>query len=234
MNALLDRCLSFIESQMRPEKSDGLKGEAGKCAITVSRQSGCGAHVFAEKLMEILQVQRAQNGHPWVIFDRELVEAVLRDHGLPSRLARFMPEDRVSRLNDIIEDIFSLHPPTEILVRQTAETVLRLADFGNVIILGRGASVITAKLPHVLSVRLVAPLERRVAHMLQFDQLERNDAIERIKHEDDGRRRYLKKYFGKDIDDPLLYDVVVNTESISLDDAAWMIGHLAATHRKAF
>ena len=156
------------------------------------------------------------------------MEAVLQDHHLPSRLAAFMPEDRVSRLNDIIQELFSLHPPVETIVRQTAETILRLAELGNVIILGRGANIITARLPQVLHLRLIGSVEQRLAHIEHFDKLSRKEALQRIKREDGGRRRYLKKYFRKEIDDPLLYHLVVNTDFLSLHEAALMAGKLAS------
>ena len=49
-------------------------------------------------------------------------------------------------------------------------------------------------------------------------------AEEFLKTEDEGRKSYLKNYFGKNIDDPLLYDLVINTDLISYEEAAHMIG----------
>ena len=80
---------------------------------------------------------------PWTLFDRDLVQKVLEDHRLPSRLARFMPEDRISGLQDIMDELFGLHPPFLSLVHRTTETILRLADQGNVILIGRAGNVIT-------------------------------------------------------------------------------------------
>ena len=45
--------------------------------------------------------------------------------------------------------------------------------------------------------------------------------------EDHYRRRYLKKYFNQNPDDPLLYDLVINTDSISYEEAAHLIGNAA-------
>ncbi len=226
----LDRCFSFINCQLQAPKPSRV-GDAGfvKC-VTVSRQSGCGALVFAEALAAWLQSHLPHSAVPWTIFDRTLMEAVLQDHHLPSRLAAFMPEDRVSQMHDIIEDLFSLHPPTETLVRQTSETILRLAELGNVIILGRGANIITARVPWALHVRLVGSVERCVAHMQVFDKLNEKDALARIEREDGGRRRYLKRYFGKDIDDPLQYHLVINTDWVTLPHAAAIVGDLALKH----
>jgi cytidylate kinase len=138
-----------------------------------------------------------------------------------------MPEDRVGHLNDIIEDLFSLHPPTETLVRRTSETILHLAQLGNTIIVGRGANIITERLPGMLHVRLVGSLEHRLARFRQYDHLDRAEALKRIRREDGGRGRYIKEYFGKDVDDPLLYHFVINTDWVPLEAAARTIAAFA-------
>jgi hypothetical protein len=223
----LDRCFSFINCQLKPT-GPARGGERGPIhGVTISRQSGCGAHFFAEELAACLQARLAHGARPWTVFDRTLVEAVLQDHHLPARLASFMPEDQVGQLNDIIEDLFSLHPPTETLVRRASETILRLAQLGNAIIVGRGANIITARLPGMLHVRLIGSIEHRVAQIQQFDHLDRKEALRRMEREDGGRRRYLKRYFGKDIDNPLLYHVVINTDWAALEDAVKMVGAYA-------
>jgi len=229
----LNRCLSFINCQLQPHGLTPGDGPGFVRGVTVSRQSGCGGHVFAEELAACLQARLPQGVKRWTIFDRSLVEVVLRDHHLPAHLASFMPEDRVGQLNDIIEDLFSLHPPTETLVRRAAETILHLAELGHAIIVGRGGNVITARLPGMLHVRLVGSVERRVAHLQQFDHLDRKDALKRMAREDGGRCRYLKEYFGKDVDDPLLYHFVINTDWVTLKDAAKTVGAFALNHKAA-
>jgi hypothetical protein len=78
------------------------------------------------------------------VFDRNLVDKVLEDHDLPAQLARFMPEDRASELSNIMDGLFGLHPHSETLVRKTAETILHLAELGNVVVIGRGSNIVTA------------------------------------------------------------------------------------------
>jgi len=223
----LDRCLSFINSQFLPPTPAHGDETPFVHGVTVSRQSGCGALFFAEELAACLQARQPKGARPWTVFDRTLVEAVLRDHHLPARLASFMPEDRVGQLNDIIEDLFSLHPPAETLVRRASETILRLAQLGNAIIVGRGSNIITARLPGMLHVRLVGSLEHRIARFRQFDHLDRPEALRRIEREDGGRRRYVKEYFGKDVEDPLLCHFVINTDWVALETAARMMAAFA-------
>ena len=224
-HASAEQCLSFIHSQLQ---ASGRAGESAKKdvrrAVTISRQAGCGAGVVAEKLADYLHQPAAGNGGSWTVFDRNLIDKVLEDHNLPTRLAKFLPEDRISQLEDILADVFEVHPPSETIVYQSTETILRLADMGNAILIGRGGNIITAKLPHVLHVRLVAPFARRVEYAHQFYNLTGNEAHKFCLNQDRARERYLKKYFNANIDDPLLYHLVINTDLVGYDQAAQLIG----------
>jgi cytidylate kinase len=222
----LERCLSFINCQLQPAGKAAFSTNDGavRRAITISRLTGSGGHAVAERLARYLQEHSPENACPWTVFDKNLVEKVIEDHHLPKKLAKFMPEDRISEVSDTMDELFGLHPPSWTLVRQTADTILHLAQLGNVIIIGRGAHVITAKLDWVFHVRLVGSLERRVEYMQQMNKLSRKATLEFVCREDRGRRRYLKKYFGRDIDDPLLYHLIVNTDFVSFDEAARLIG----------
>jgi hypothetical protein len=221
-----ERCLTFINCQMQPPGTAGFLPRNGvsRRAVTISRQTGSGGHAIAEKLVDYLQKQSPKDMCPWTIFDRNLVERALEDHNLPQRLSRFMPEDRISEISDTMDELFGLHPPSWTLVRQVTDSILHLAQLGNVVIIGRGANVITAKMSSVFHVRLVASLDRRIEYLEQLRQVSRKAAAQFVEEEDRGRRRYLRKYFEKDIDDPLLYHLVINTDLVTFDEAAGMIG----------
>jgi Cytidylate kinase-like family len=221
----VEKCLAFINCQLKPgaQQTDG-HPHVARAAVTISRQAGCGALEVAAKLAAYLQPHTQRGAPAWTVFDRNLVEKVLEDHNLPQRIGKFMPENWISEIEDTIDELFGLHPPAWILVRQTAETILRLARMGNVIVIGRGSNIITAKLEHVFHARLVAPLEKRIVQIQKSDQLDRAGAIELIRREDRGRKRYLKRYYKKDVGDPLLYDLTINTGMVGFGEAARIIG----------
>jgi cytidylate kinase len=104
------------------------------------------------------------------------------------------------------------------------ETILKLAELGNVILIGRGANVVTAKLPHVFHVRLVGTLERRLIRVQEDHHLDRKAALPFLEKADRGRSRYVRKHFKAKIEDPLLYDMVINTDRIPCDLVAQVIG----------
>ena len=226
----VEHCTSFISSQFQSAGEAG--AETGvRRAVTISRQAGCGALVVAEKLARYLQEHSPKNARPWTVFDRNLMEKVLEDHDLPARLAQFLPEDRVSHLEDIMADLLKAYPSSQTVVRQTTETILKLASLGNVILIGRGGNVISARLPNMFHARLVAPLEQRVEHCHEFYRMTKTEARAFCRREDLGRKRYLKKYFHADIADPLLYHLVINTGLVTYDDAAKLIGDAVLNQR---
>jgi len=222
-----ERCLTFINCQLQPHGRSPtlLRPAIVRQAVTISRQAGCGALVIGQKVAEYLQNRSTTDAVPWTVFDRNLVQKVLEDHDLPKRLAGHMPEDRILQISDILEELCGLHPPSWYLVKQTADTILHLAELGNVILIGRASNIITSRLDYVFHVRLIGSLKKRLEHVQQFNQLNREQAMECIRSRDTGRRRYVKKYFHKDIDDPLLYHLVINTDLVPCEHAARIIGN---------
>lgn len=178
---------------------------------------------MADALLARLRDRARPGSSPWTVFDRNLVDRVLKDHDLPDRLAEFMPEDRVSEVADTLDELFGLHPSSWMLVRQTAETILHLAELGNVILIGRGANIITGRLDYAFHVRLVGSAQRRIEHAQEYLHVSREAAAEYVREKDLGRKRYVRKFYATNIDDPLLYHLVINTDRVSYGAAARMI-----------
>ena len=223
----LDQCLTFVNCQLQPGgKMSYSDKDRPRRAVTISRQTGCGARVVAAKLADHLQSHDRHSRAPWTVFDQNLIERVLEDHHLPKRIEEFMPEDRISEIADIMDGLFELRPSSWTLVHHTSETILHLAELGSVILIGRGANIVTSKFDHIVHVRLIAPLEQRIERIQQTEKLSAKEAAAFIRKEDRGRHRYIKKYFEQDINDPLLYHLVINTGLVSLDKAVRMIAEM--------
>lgn len=56
--------------------------------------------------------------------------------------------------------------------------------------------------------------------MKELEHLDHKSSLALVEREDLGRRRYLQKYFDQDIDNPLLYHMVINTDLVPYEDAA--------------
>ncbi len=162
METILNKSGSFIVSQMGESK----KGAAVRSlplarGITLAQQTGAGAHEIAERTAEILEGTEAGGPVQWKVYDHELAEQVLEEHHLSKRVARHMPEDRRSCIQDVTEELLGLRPPSWVLVPMVSETIQHLIQAGHVILIGRGAMVVTSNTPGVFHARLVASLPRR-------------------------------------------------------------------------
>jgi cytidylate kinase len=192
-------------------------------AITISRQTGAGAITVAKLVAKQLETECPGDPPcPWAVFDRNLVEEILRDHKLSQTVADYMVEDAKFPLSDAFETLLGLHPSSWTMMEKAAATVRKLALKGNVILVGRASATITANLPHVLHVRLVAPFQQRVQHYAIYYHIDEENATHLVREKDVARRRYVSQ-FGADIDDPVNYALVINTGQISFEEAARVI-----------
>jgi cytidylate kinase len=211
-------------------RSESTTPDARRPIITISRQAGSGAHAVAEALVAGLQAEEPPASPLWTMFDRDLVERVLEEHELPKRLAEFMPEDRVSEIAETVDGLLGVHPPTWTLVRKTADTILRLAEIGNVVVVGRAGNIITNRLAAAFHARLVGSVPRRIEHLQDYLRVDAAEATKYLRVTDAARKRYVHKYYGKDIDDPLLYHLVVNTDRVTYGETARLI--IGALHER--
>ena len=197
-----------------------------KPAITISRQTGAGALTVANLVAQQLDLDcPGDPACPWAVFDRNLVAKILEDHNLSKELAEFMPEDVKFPLTDILEALLGVHPLSWTLKEHAKETIRRLAVNGNVILVGRGAAVVTALFRRILHVRLVAPFHVRVGNFAEFNQITAEEATRLVRETDEARQRYVQRYFGADVDDPLQYHLVINTGRNSFQETAQIISH---------
>lgn len=221
ISANYDRFLNFVNSQIKPANVRPLEQfETHFRTVTISREAGSGGNAIAGHLIKLLERADSNAPRPWTLFDKNLIERVLTDHQLPGQLAKFFPEDRLTELQDITDEVFGLRPGSWLVVQQTTETMLKLAALGNVVLVGRGGNIVTRKLSDVLHVRLIGSLDQRIRRLAEERGISLKSARELLNKEDTGRRRYVKKYFNADIADPLLYHVVINTDLVSVEEAA--------------
>jgi cytidylate kinase len=140
-----------------------------------------------------------------------------------------MPEDAsIFSAGSMVEELMGLHPSDWTLVHHVTDTMLRLAQMGNVILVGRGANIITAHRKNAFHVRLVAPRDLRIERAAELNNLGAKEAAAFVRKSDRARRRYVKLHFRVAIDEPLLYDATLNTGRFSFETAARLIAEALA------
>src|ERR671922_1068926 len=181
--------------------------------VVVSHQKGAGGPEIGMALSQRL-------GYRYV--DQELLQDAVRRYGLD--------EDKLSHLDEskpTFFERFDTETRHHITVLQT--TLLELAELDNAVFMRGGGQWLLRGVPHVLRVRVLAPFEhrvkcwiRRVAAMTGETPNQRAaaDFVRRDDSEKSGRMKYL---YEVDINDPMLYELMINTERISHDAAVEMI-----------
>jgi cytidylate kinase len=180
--------------------------------IAMTREMGSGGREVANRVAEKLGL---------TMILHELVEHDLAEH----------MHVRESSVHSRLEGGASLRERWQIgskrLARYTAEEVLELAARGNVLIRGWGACVVLKDVPHVPRIRVCAPLEVRERAVMARSGLGDLDAARReIQRNDAAHRRTLRAAYGVDREDPLLYDLVLNTGRLSVEACTKLVCEL--------
>ncbi len=101
--------------------------------------------------------------------------------------------------------------------------VTELARSQPLVIMGRGSQFILKDYPGALHVLVVAPLETRLKRLMQERNLDRETAKLEIERFDKSLRKFIKKYFSAELEDPLYYDLILNTEHLTFQAASSII-----------
>lgn len=228
-----EKCLSYVSSQLAENQEKSGHIHVGiRPAVTFSRMTGCRMPIIGPGLVDFLNTHSKDRVIPWTFFDKNLVQKVLEDNNLPASLEKCMPEDKTGVVEDLIGEIFGSDPSHWSLIQKTRKTIHQLCRLGNVIIVGRGSNIITQDLSNMVHVRLIGSFERRVIRMKEALKLNEKEAQAWVKKTDHARQRYVMAHFGKDIDDPSLYDLVINTDHFKDDMIVAIVGEATLQREK--
>ena len=196
--------------------------------ITVSRQFGAGGSELARKLGERLN---------WPVLDDEVACRCaarlhletstvqrLREHS-PTLLARLSAALLVAPPEAPAFDTTHLLR-IDAIAEAALESITEAANSLPLIVVGFGTQCIFADRADALHVRLIAPMPVRVERLRARYGWDATNAASRAHHVDEDRRRYVQRYFHRDVNDPLLYDVQINTGRTTFDEATTMIEQL--------
>ncbi|OGK85235.1 MAG: hypothetical protein A2X52_05645 [Candidatus Rokubacteria bacterium GWC2_70_16] len=109
--------------------------------------------------------------------------------------------------------------------------ILEMAARDHMVLSGRGSSIVLRKVRHALKVRVTAPEPLR-AKRVETQQGLMLEAAEHLVHQSDRERAArLKFLYRVDWEDPLLYDMVLNTERVDVEQACRLIQDALGSER---
>ena len=176
--------------------------------IALTQGMGSLAQDIAEQLAQELQLSTLQ-------------------HEVAARVASKMHVSRslINRLRSgKAGTIERLTADRESIAVYTAEEVLEAAARGNVVLRGWGATCLLRPVPHVPCVRILRPLAKRVQWLMAELDTDDIDAAEaEIRRSDQANAARMHEQFGVNWGDPVLFDLVLNTDRLSVDTCVQQI-----------
>lgn len=109
------------------------------------------------------------------------------------------------------------------LFREQAEAIMRQALPDGAVVLGRAGAAALHDEPGVLRVRLFGPKKARIAQASRVEGVDERTAAERLPEVDRARAHYVKRLYNRDIDDPALYHLQLDSTVIPLETCAEII-----------
>ena len=192
-------------------------------AVTISHQTGAGAPEIASQLARALPRAEFAGKQPWTVYNHQIIESALEEKRWSKHLADKITEEKRFFIHELIYDVLDLQPPSWVMIPQMVDTTLRLAKEGHTILVGHGATVVTAKLTNVFHVRLTGSLAQRSERVQKLQELTPDAALELVRAEDRRRKKFLRAHFHTRLDNELLYDLTINTDRLSDEDAVALI-----------
>lgn len=176
--------------------------------MTISRQLGSLGTEIAKVLNEKLQLN---------YLDKiKLEKALVSEYGISGKSIEKYDEKKPP-----LWDIFSSDKDRYLHFMKTA--IYEFAKQGNCIIIGRGGQILLKDIPGVLHVRVIAPLELRIERIKQQYSYKNKLAEQLIRHSDHDRTGFHKFFFHVNWEDPCWYDLVINTQSFTGENAVDLI-----------
>jgi cytidylate kinase len=205
----------------------------GNFVITISRELGSGGRTVGRKLAEKLGVRYS---------DKELIQALIRKFNLTASGIEKLKGEKKNWLADVIQLVAPV-PKVGMLIdadsryvqeyrpdltpddifKAESQILREIDEHGPCVIAGRSGFFVLEERPDKIDVFITATDEHRIARVMRKQEVSREEAERIIKKVDKARDNYVKRYTGRSRYDVRNYDLVINMDGLSEDDAVDVI-----------
>ncbi len=183
--------------------------------ICVGRQLGSGGHDIARMLALDFQAE---------YYDKELLNLAAKESGFSEKFFEQNDEQR-----GIFSSLFHLHAShvgdnnlyqnnfsQESLFKFQSDAILKAADLGSCVFVGRCADYVLRKKPNVVNVFITASMEFRINQIMAKQHIDRLAARKFIEQRESKRAAYYNYYTGKKWGQAESYDLCVDASILGL------------------
>ena len=204
-----------------------------KFVITINRELGSGGRTVGRKLAEKLNV---------AFYDKALINELKEKFHLDTEQIEKLKSGKSDWWREFINSALYMGQgmnemwyynrmtgkegylvTSSDMFKQDKEILTKVAEVDSCIIAGRNGFSVFADHPNHLSILIQAPFEHRVQRIMDKQNLSREEAEQVIKKVDEMRENYVKKYSGTSRYDTRNYDLVINMEGKTEDEAVELI-----------
>jgi cytidylate kinase len=205
--------------------------------ICVSHLAGAEGESIARRVSErlgfrYLDEEIIERAAEWVDLDPSVVGDVERRRSLMARIGEAMTGQHSPRLPQASTHLSSgdsvrALPTPEDLRALIRDVIREAAEEGEIVIASHAASMVLAERRDAFRLLVTASQETRAERIASARNIDLRAARKVTDEEDSARADYLKRFHGVDLELPIHYDLVVNTDKLAADRAAEVIARAA-------
>lgn len=207
----------IVEEQIHRWQIIGAEQKEEKAAVsvvTISRDPGSGGRIVGQRLAAKLGFD---------IFHREILHEMAKSADVSQHLLETLDEKGLSILEDWISSlVYDRHLWPDEYLQILMKVIGTIGRHGRAVIIGRGANFILPA-DRQFRVRITAPRKLRIANVVRDFNISEEEAERRIIRTESDRKAFVRKYFNAGIADPMNYDLILNTATLSVDNAVDVI-----------
>lgn len=204
-----------------------------KYVISINRELGSGGRTVGEKLARRLGV---------VFYDKALIKALTKHYNLTVEEIERLKGQNTCWWTDLARHIIPFYDAakseyyhitskdmtdkpltTEEMFKVETHVLKDIANNESCVVAGRSGFFIFRNIPNHLSVLIQAPMKNRIERVMKKQEKNATDAQKLIEQVDRMRENYIKRYTGTSRYDTRNYDLVINMEDLTEDEAVDII-----------
>ena len=199
--------------------------EDQKIIINIGRQIGSGGRLIAKKLSEELNFS---------FYDRELLNLAAHENGFCEKFFEQADEHK-----GFFKSLLNIHIPLigesnfykndlsqESLYKFQSDAILKAAEKGNCIFVGRTADYILRDFKNTINIFVTADIDERISRVSDRHNFKREEARKYIIAKEEARASYYNYYTGKQWGHSESYDLCINSSMLGIENTEAFIAEL--------
>jgi cytidylate kinase len=179
--------------------------------ITISREIGSGGSSIGKMTARKLR---------FLFLDRKIVESIAERTSTDAGAVGVIDEKIISYVEEVLRDnMLSKSISMSEYMKHLTAVLIVAAEHGRAVVIGRGSNFLLKAYPH-FRVRIVCPLQQRIERIAARDQISLKASRHKVQKSDTDRAAFIKRYFRAAVEDATHYELVINTEKLTVEQAS--------------